>query len=132
MSQWVWQAGAHLEGPLLELHDAGVVNTGALGKDEDGQSVGVLDVLLGVGQEERGELGEGREEQKDHIDHDKPEDGDNDDLTHPKPPDDMLPVLGLAPLEPDLGGGLAKLLLEGGKTGVRQWSVNLRVYTTVK
>ena len=57
---------------------------------------------------------EERDEQKDGINHDKPEDVDND-ATHPEPPDNMLSVLRLPPLEPDLGGRLAQLLLEGGE-----------------
>ena len=57
---------AHLEGALLELHHAGVVDTGALGEDQDGQSVRVLDVLLEVEQEERGDQEErGELEEKD-------------------------------------------------------------------
>jgi hypothetical protein len=38
--------GGGLEGALLEQHDAGVVDAGALGEDEDGHLAGVLHVLL--------------------------------------------------------------------------------------
>ena len=36
---------ADLEGPLLELHDAGVVDAGALGEDEDGELLEILHVF---------------------------------------------------------------------------------------
>ena len=36
---------AHLKGPLLELHDHGVVDAGALGEDEDGELLEILHVL---------------------------------------------------------------------------------------
>ena len=35
-----------LKGALLELHDAGVVDAGALGEDEDGELLRVTDMLL--------------------------------------------------------------------------------------
>ena len=37
---------ANLKGAFLELHDAGVVDAGPLGEDEDGQLVRVLNVFL--------------------------------------------------------------------------------------
>lgn len=64
-----------LEGSLLELHDAGVVDAGPLGEYEDGQLVRVLHVLL-------------------------------------QPPEHGRPVLGLAPVEPDLSRGLGESGLE--------------------
>ncbi len=36
----------YLEAAFLELHDAGVVDASSLGKDEDGQLVGVLHVIF--------------------------------------------------------------------------------------
>ena len=36
---------SHLEAALLELHDGGVVDAGALGEDQDRQLVGVLHVV---------------------------------------------------------------------------------------
>ncbi len=36
----------YLEAAFLELHDAGVVDAGPLGKDEDGQLIGVLHVIF--------------------------------------------------------------------------------------
>ena len=35
----------NLEGPLLELHDDGVVDAGALGEDEDGKLLEILHVF---------------------------------------------------------------------------------------
>ena len=37
---------SYLEASLLELHDAGVVDAGSLGEDENGKLVRVLNVLL--------------------------------------------------------------------------------------
>ena len=37
---------AHLKRPLLELHDAGVIDAGALREDEDGKLLRVGDMLL--------------------------------------------------------------------------------------
>jgi hypothetical protein len=40
------QEVGYLEAAFLELHDAGVVDAGPLGKDEDGQLVGILHVIF--------------------------------------------------------------------------------------